>query len=440
MNQEVNRARNRLRMGTQLTLCHREGANRVKLSLTAKIFIGMALGIAAGALIGEAIVPVKVVGNIFIRLISVLTVPFVMTILITGVASLGDPRRLGRIGGKVLLIYEATSVIAIALGLILANLMQPGKAIAGLGGKVNVPASPPATDLIESLFPRNIMDAMARADMIQILVFSILLGVALGIVKHKVPLILQILDQAYEALLAMLKMILWLSPYGVFALMAATTATLGLKVLLPLGIYLVGIAIACLFQIFVVSGLLVWVVARVSPIQFFRYSWDYAMVAFSTQSSAAAFPVELEAANRMGINPQISGFTLPLGQMNQDGTALYQAFATVLIAQFYGVDLSFGQQFVVLVAALLASSGSFAIPGAGLITLSIVLKSAGLPLEGIALVAGVDRVADMFRTTLNVVDDMACTLAVAATEKGGFDRDVFYGRKPAEHTIAESAD
>jgi Na+/H+-dicarboxylate symporter len=272
--------------------------------------------------------------------------------------------------------------------------------------------------------------------MIQVLVFSILAGVAIGMVKNKVPVILSLLEQTQEALTAMLRIVLSLSPYGIFALMAFTTGTMGLQVLLPLGIYLVGIAIACLFMIFIVCGALVAVIAKVSPVQFFKHTWDSAIMAFSTQSSAAALPLQMEAAAKMGIKREIFGFTLPLGSMNQDGTALYQAFATVLIAQFYGVDLSFGQQFVVLFGALLASSGSFAIPGAGLITLSIVLKSVGLPLEGIALVAGVDRIADMFRTCLNVVDDMACTVAVASTEPGGFDRDVFYGRKEASEEAA----
>jgi len=259
---------------------------------------------------------------------------------------------------------------------------------------------------------------------------AILFGVALGIAGKRASAVMRALEQLNEVFLQLVRIVVALAPYGVFALMVWTTGTMGLRVLIPLAKYLVGIALACVFQIFVVSGLLVRVVSRLSVAQFFRHSWNYMLVAFSTCSAAAALPLEFQAAEKMGIKREVYNFTLPLGAMNQDGTALYQAMAAVLIAQFFGLNLTFWQQFYVLLLALLASSGTFAVPGAGLVTLMIVLRGLGLPLEGIALVAGVDRIADMFRTTLNVVDDMACTLAVASTEKA-VDADAFYGRQPA---------
>jgi Na+/H+-dicarboxylate symporter len=179
----------------------------------------------------------------------------------------------------------------------------------------------------------------------------------------------------------------------------------------------------------------VWLFTRLDPVRFFKHCWEAMVVAFTTCSSAAALPLQFKAAEEgLGIQRRIWSFTLPLGSMNQDGTAMYQAMAAVLIAQFYGVDLGFGRLFVILMTALLASTGTFAVPGAGLITLAIVLRSAGLPMEGIALIAGVDRIADMFRTCLNVLDDLAVTTIVAHWEKG-LDRKIYYAEALAAEPI-----
>lgn len=403
---------------------------KVRFPLTAQIFVGMVLGIIVGGVIGPPAGSIKFIGDIFIKLLQVVVIPLIFLVLATGTASLGDPRKIGRLGGKVLLIYEFTSLIAITLGLLLANLIQPGKGLPQPPpGAVKPPTPMGGLQLFMSIFPSNPIDAMARGDTMQVVVFAILFGVALGMAGERARGVMRALEQLNEVFLHLVRIVVSLAPFGVFALMAWTTGTMGLRVLLPLGKYLFGIALACLFMIFIVSGLLVRFVAKLSVVQFFRHSWNYMLVAFSTCSAAAALPLEFQAAQKMGIRREIYNFTLPLGAMNQDGTALYQAMAAVLIAQFFGIDLTFAQQFFVLLLALLASSGTFAVPGAGLVTLMIVLRGLGLPLEGIALVAGVDRIADMFRTTLNVVDDMACTLAVAATEKA-VNPDVFYGRQP----------
>jgi Na+/H+-dicarboxylate symporter len=250
-------------------------------------------------------------------------------------------------------------------------------------------------------------------------------------IKDKVPVVLQVLEQLNQGLISLVGIIMTLAPIGVFGLMGWTTATYGLGVLIPLAKYLIGIAISITFQIFIVSGLLVWLFTRLDPVRFFKHCWEAMVVAFTTCSSAASLPLQFKAAEQnLGIERRVWAFTLPLGSMNQDGTAMYQAMAAVLIAQFYGVELGFGRLFVIFMTALLASSGTFAVPGAGLITLAIVLRSAGLPLEGIALVAGVDRIADMFRTTLNVLDDLAVTTIVAHWEKA-IDAKVFYGEAKA---------
>jgi len=412
--------------------------SRLRQSLALQIFLGMVLGIVVGGIFGKDVQGLKMLGDIFLRLLQMLVVPFVFTVLLTGTASIGNPKDLGRVGVKVLLLYEATSVIAIAISLSVALAIQPGMGLPKLTG---APPKPPVAmdfkDLFMTFIPSNPFDAAARGDMMQLIVFSLFFGVALGMIKNRVPLVLQVLEQVNEGLISLVGIVMKLAPYGVFGLMTWTMSTYGLPVLIPLAKYLIGIAISITFQIFIVSGLMVWLLTRLNPVTFFKHCWEAMVVAFTTCSSAASLPLQFKAAQQnIGVEKRVWAFTLPLGSMNQDGTAMYQAMAAVLIAQFYGVELSFGKLFVILMTALLASSGTFAVPGAGLITLAIVLRSAGLPLEGIALVAGVDRIADMFRTTLNVLDDLAVTTIVAHWEKG-LNRKVFSGE---EKVVAAAAD
>jgi len=412
--------------------------SRLRQSLALQIFLGMALGILVGGIFGKDVQGLKMLGDIFLRLLQMLVVPFVFTVLLTGTASIGNPKDLGRVGVKVLLLYEITSLIAIAISLSVALAIQPGMGLPKLEG---APPKPPVAmdfkDLFMTFIPSNPFDAAARGDMMQLIVFSLFFGVALGMIKNRVPLVLQVLEQVNEGLISLVGIVMKLAPYGVFGLMTWTMSTYGLPVLIPLAKYLIGIAISITFQIFIVSGLMVWLLTRLNPVTFFKHCWEAMVVAFTTCSSAASLPLQFKAAQQnIGVEKRVWAFTLPLGSMNQDGTAMYQAMAAVLIAQFYGVELSFGKLFVILMTALLASSGTFAVPGAGLITLAIVLRSAGLPLEGIALVAGVDRIADMFRTTLNVLDDLAVTTIVAHWEKG-LNRRIFNGE---EQVAAAAAD
>lgn len=406
--------------------------SRLRQSLPLQIFLGMALGIVVGGIFGKDVQGLKMLGDIFLRLLQMLVVPFVFTVLLTGTASIGNPKDLGRVGVKVLLMYQLTSIIAIAVSLSVALAIQPGLGLPKLEG---APPKPPVAmdfkDLFMTFIPSNPFDAAARGDMMQLIVFSLFFGVALGMIKNRVPVVLQVLEQVNEGLISLVGIVMKLAPFGVFGLMTWTMSTYGLPVLIPLAKYLIGIAISITFQIFIVSGLLVWLFTRLNPVTFFKHCWEAMVVAFTTCSSAASLPLQFKAAQQnLGIEKRVWAFTLPLGSMNQDGTAMYQAMAAVLIAQFYGVELSFGKLFVILMTALLASSGTFAVPGAGLITLAIVLRSAGLPLEGIALVAGVDRIADMFRTTLNVLDDLAVTTIVAHWENG-LNRKIFHGEEKA---------
>jgi Na+/H+-dicarboxylate symporter len=408
---------------------------RLRQSLPLQIFLGMALGIVVGGIFGKDVQGLKMLGDIFLRLLQMLVVPFVFTVLLTGTASIGNPKDLGRVGVKVLLMYELTSIIAIAVSLSVALAIQPGLGLPKLEG---APPKPPVAmdfkDLFMTFIPSNPFDAAARGDMMQLIIFSLFFGVALGMIKNRVPVVLQVLEQVNDGLISLVGIVMKLAPFGVFGLMTWTMSTYGLPVLIPLAKYLIGIAISITFQTFIVSGFLVWLFTRLNPVTFFKHCWEAMVVAFTTCSSAASLPLQFKAAQQnLGIEKRVWAFTLPLGSMNQDGTAMYQAMAAVLIAEFYGVELSFGKLFVILMTALLASSGTFAVPGAGLITLAIVLRSAGLPLEGIALVAGVDRIADMFRTTLNVLDDLSVTTIVAHWENG-LNRKIFYGEETASGT------
>jgi Na+/H+-dicarboxylate symporter len=411
--------------------------SRLRQSLALQIFLGMVLGIVVGGIFGKDVQGLKMLGDIFLRLLKKLVVPFDFAVILNRTASIGNPKDLGRVGVKVLLLYEVTSLIAIAISLSVALAIQPGMGLPKLAG---APPKPPVAmdfkDLFMTFIPSNPFDAAARGDMMQLIVFSLFFGVALGMIKNRVPVVLQVLEQVNEGLISLVGIVMKLAPYGVFGLMTWTMSTYGLPVLIPLAKYLIGIAISITFQIFIVSGLLVWLFTRLNPVTFFKHCWEAMVVAFTTCSSAASLPLQFKAAQQnIGIEKRVWAFTLPLGlhepgrngDVPGDGRCAHRRV-------LWGSQL--GKLFVILMTALLASSGTFAVPGAGLITLAIVLRSAGLPLEGIALVAGVDRIADMFRTTLNVLDDLAVTTIVAHWEKG-LNRKVFSGE---EKVVAAAAD
>lgn len=413
-----------------------------RMPLTYQIFIGMAVGLVVGAIVGgpTATTWLKPFGDIFIRLIRMLVVPLVFVSLVAGAASLGDITRLGRIGGKVLGLYIGTTLIAATIGLLLGNIIQPGAGLAQ--GDLKAPEiakAPTASEMFINLFPVNPVDAMARADMLQIIVFALFLGVAMAMVGDKAAGLRSLFDQANEVILKLVGIVMGYAPFGVAALMAWVAGAIGFSIMVPLAKYLVGVAIGAILHAAIIYSLIVGGIGGVNPVRFFKNAVEFMAVAFSTCSSAAALPLNMAAAERkMGVPRSIYGFSLPLGAtINMDGTAIYMGVATVLIAQFFGVALTIEQQFTVIMTATLASIGAAGVPGAGLIMMSLVLTAIGLPLEGIAIIAGVDRIADMFRTTLNVTGDAAVTVAVARTE-GMLDREIYYGRKEFEELEAST--
>lgn len=378
---------------------------------------------------------IKPIGDLFIRLLSFLAIPLVIATLIVGAASLGDIKKLGRIGGKTLLVYIATTIIAISIGVISANLIKPGKKVDEesrnrlLGSyqeesaekiqhKVDIDAEY-VLNYFVNIVPKNPINAIANGNMLQIVFFAVIFGITLTLIdKKKSEIVISFFSGIGDVMIKMVTFIMKIAPYGVFALMAATVADFGFSILSTLVWYIGVVILGLILQIFLVYGFLVVIVAKRNPIEFFKGIRNAQVIGFSTSSSAATLPVTLECLeNNLGVRKEITGFVLPLGAtINMDGTALYQGVAAIFISQVYGLDLSITQQITIILTAVLASIGTAPVPGVGIIMLVMILQSVNIPAEGIALILGVDRILDMMRTVCNISGDAAVTVAIAGTE------------------------
>ncbi len=385
-----------------------------------KIAIGFVAGIVAGIVFREKIAIVAPIGTIFITLLKMLIVPLVFSSLVVGTASIGDPRSLGRIGVKTIGLYLGTTAVAIAIGLMLGNVIQPGVGM-GLGADLSgfkVPTPPKIGEVLIGLFSTNPINSLAQGNILQIIVFALFLGISAVFAGEKGKPLIRGMDSIAEAMYKMTGLVMQLAPYGVFALIATTVAKYGLSVLAPFGKVIFAVYLGCLLQaILVYSGLLAfW--AHISPIRFFNGIKEASLTAFVTRSSSATLPITMRVTQEnIGVSEKISSFVLPLGAtINMDGTALYQGVCALFVAQAFGIELSIGAQLGILLTATLASIGTAGVPGAGLIMLTLVLTQAGLPVEGVALVAGIDAVLDMARTAINVTGDATVATVVAKTE------------------------
>jgi DAACS family dicarboxylate/amino acid:cation (Na+ or H+) symporter len=348
--------------------------------------------------------------------------------LVAGVTALSDLKALGRIGAKALALYLATTAIAVTIALMLAGAVGPGHGYeAGQGNAGFSPKqAPPLTQVLAEIVPTNPVAAMAEGNMLQVIVFALLFGVAVTMSGARGRHVLNFFNDLDVVIMHMVEWIMRLAPYGVFALIARTFATQGLELLLPLAAYFLTLTGALAIQLFVTYPLLLRLLASLNPLTFLKKLRDPAAFAFSTASSGATIPVTLRTVEyKMGVKNSIASFTVPLGAtINMDGTAMMQGVATVFIANVYGVDLSATDYLLVVLTATLASVGTAAIPAVGLVTLAMVLGQVGLPVEGIALIIGVDRLLDMMRTTVNVSGDCAVSCIVAQSEQA-LDRAVF---------------
>jgi len=372
-----------------------------------------------------------VVGRIFVASLKLLVVPLVLVSLICGASSLGDSARMGPIALKTLCLYLLTTALAVSAALLFAVLVGPGTAVQlGVEATFQPAAAPPLTDVLVDIFPSNPIRAMADGKMLQIIVFALLTGYAISHAGEPGRRIATFFRDMEAVVMTMVGILMALAPYGVFALLAKLFANMGIGAILDLAAYFFTVLAVLLFHLFGVYSVLLKLLAGLSPkmlLNKMRPVWAFA---FSTASSGATLPITLHTAEkRMGVHNSVAGFTVPLGAtINMDGTAIMQGVATVFIAQVYGVDLSMGAYITVILTATLASIGTAAVPGVGLITLALVLEQAGLPVEGIALIIGVDRLLDMVRTAVNVTGDVTVSVIVAKSENQ-FDQEVFLDPK-----------
>lgn len=398
-----------------------------KLNLPAWIIIGMLAGIAVGFIfmkIGGTFTTdyLKPFGTIYINLLKFMVVPVVLFSIMSGVISLNDLKKVGSVGIKTFIYYICTTALAVVIGLVVVNCFKgffpvlDSSVTSGL--KYEATEAPKIMDVIVNIFPDNLLKPMVDTNMLPVIVIAIFFGAGVLAAGEKGKMIADIVDSMNEVVMKVLMMIIKLTPIGVFCLMADVVAVNGAKVVGSLAL-VVGVAYTgYILQLVIVYSLSIKFLAGMSPIKFFKGMAAAMLTAFTTTSSNATLPVNIECCNDMGAEPEISSFVLPLGAtINMDGTAIYQAVATVFIACCYGVDLTIGQMAMVVVTATLASIGTAGVSGAGMIMLSMVLLQVGLPVEGIAIIAGVDKLFDMGRTTLNITGDATCAMWLSKVER-----------------------
>ena len=377
-------------------------------------------------------VMLKPIGDIFIRLLTMIAVPLVLASLIVGAASLSDLKHIAKIGGKTLGFYALTALIAITIGLVCANIIQPGKFMPeetktrlletfqeDAHSKIEQNVSMNIVDFIVNIVPKNPFKAIADGDFLQIVFFAILTGIFLSQIKtDKSKTVIDFFDGISNAMIMLVEKIMYVAPIAVFTLISATVAEFGFNILQTLLLYSLTVIIGLTILTFVEYPVLLKLFTKVNVFNFFKVQRPVIAVAFSTSSSAATLPVTMDICEKkLGVPNKIASFVLPLGTtVNMDGTALYQAVATMFIAQVYGFDLNLTQQLTIVFTAALAAVGTAPVPGIGLIMLIIVLKSVGVPEEGIALIIGVDRILDMCRTVPNVIADSLACVVIASSE------------------------
>ena len=396
------------------------------MNLSIKIFIALVLSVVVGLIAGEPALPfinwwIAPIGTIFINLIKMMIVPVVFFSLVVGMTSLGDTKKLGRIGAKTVCLYLTTTAVAILIGFGIAGIVSPGTGLdLTSNAAVKVKEAPSLMQVFVAMIPANPIDAMAKAQILPVIIFSLFVGI--GIVQvggERAQLLIKFFDAAAEVTYKIIGIVMQFAPIGVFALLLPVVAKNGPAVLLPLMSVIGCVAVGCVIHAIVVYSSLARVWGGHTPMEFFRGMSEAMMIAFTTCSSAAALPINMKnCQEKLGVSREVSSFVLPLGAtINMDGTALYMGVCSLFIANVFGVDLTMGQILMIILTGTLASIGTAGVPGAGLIMLAMVLQTAGLPLEGLALVAGIDRVLDMFRTCLNITGDGAVTIVMDQEEK-----------------------
>ncbi len=404
------------------------------MTLSTKILLGMLLGVVLGA--GFNVLSAQspqvaqvsgwlvsnvfdVVGQIFVASLKLLVVPLVFVSLVCGSSAMGVNARMGQMAGKTLGLYLLTTALAVTLALLLANTINPGEGLTLTSTSTyEAPVAPSPKQVLIDIFPTNPVQAMAQGNMLQIIVFAILMGLAITHSGAPGSKILEFFQNFNDVIMTMVSFLMHMAPYGVFCLLAKLFSELGISAIADLAKYFLAVVLVLLLHGTLVYGFLFTALARLNPLTLLKNIRPALLFAFSTSSSSATLPVTLNVARqRIGIDNSVAAFTLPLGAtINMDGTAIMQGVATVFIAQAFNVDISMGGYVAVVLTATLASIGTAGVPGVGLITLSMVLQQVGLPVEGIALIIGVDRLLDMLRTAVNVGGDCMVSTVVAKSE------------------------
>jgi dicarboxylate/amino acid:cation (Na+ or H+) symporter, DAACS family len=396
------------------------------MKLWARVLIGLVAGVVLGAFLnylgkGQLSAYLQPIGQIFLNLINMLVVLLVFSSMTVGITSIHDPKKLGRVGLKTILLFLVTTVIAVAVGLFFAYLLKPGVGVQlpGGGAEISTANMPSVKDILLSVVPRNPIKAFTEDDkVLQIIVFSIFLGIAINLCGEKARPLLRVIESLAETMYRLTNIVMEFAPYGVFAIMTWVTGNFGLGILKSLGMFLLANYLACIVQVVVVQGGILYFLARLNPLPFFKGMGDAIMIALSTNSSSATLPVTLHCAREnLGVSARIADFVLPLGStINMNGAAIFQGICAVFVAQAYGIDLSLQTLLTIVITALLSAVGAAGIPGTGYLMLMVVLRSAGLPTEGLFVIFGVDRIREMVSTIVNVLGDAVATVWVAKSE------------------------
>ncbi len=418
-----------------------ETKTKKKLSLSTVIFIALITGAIFGILIHYYMPEgyfrdtvlingiLYVLGNGFIRLMQMLVVPLVFCSLVCGAMAIGDTKTLGTVGVKTMVFYLTTTALAICLALSVASIINPG-----IGLTIDLPDAGTEVETTEvsfadtllNIIPKNIFTSLSNGDMLPIIFFALFLGILLASMGNKVNAVSNFFSQFNDIMMVMTTAVMKVAPIGVFCLIAKTFAGIGFDAFIPMLKYMGSVILALALQCFVVYQVLLFIFTRLNPLKFIKKFFPVMTFAFSTATSNATIPLSIDTLNKkMGVSKQISSFTIPLGAtINMDGTSIMQGVAVIFIAQAYGIDLTPANLATVVATATIASIGTAGVPSVGLVTLSMVLTSVGLPTEGIALIMGIDRILDMLRTAVNITGDAVCT-TIVAKQQGAMDVNVF---------------
>ena len=424
-------------------------AEKKKIGLTTRIFISLLLGAILGVFLHYCVLPNDAVQNIlvdgvfyvvgqgFLRLMQMLVVPLVLCSLICGASAIGDTKTLGKVGVRTVVFYIITTALAVAVALTVARIINPG-----MGMDLNslqtteTQIATTQTSMVDTLLdiiPKNPIESLATGNMLQIIVFAIIVGIILAKLGDKTQIVHNLFQQGNDIMMEMTMMVMSLAPIGVFCLIARTFSGMGFDAFQPLIKYMFAVMLALVIQCLGVYQILLKLFTGLNPIRFIKKFLPVMGFAFSTATSNATIPLSIDTLERkMGVSRRISSFTIPLGAtINMDGTSIMQGVAVVFIAQAYGIALTPMDYVTVIATATLASIGTAGVPSVGLVTLSMVLTSVGLPIEGIGLIMGIDRILDMSRTAVNITGDAVCTKPVVAQQNQALDKEVF-NKKEAE--------